>query len=344
MAATKQVSNFSIMKALFPQTPPTWDNRISLESQAFWDTAKVIIASTNFQPLRNEIFNALVNRIALTKVRTMSFNNPLSMFKRGTLPFGDTVQEIATDVIQQQEFEGGEVNQFAVFKNDVHASYHRINRQVVYPITIEDPRMRRAFLDEFGLQQLVTEIINMMGGSNEIDEFIYSKKLFESYYNNTEFPPTATQIIEVPDLTKSNRTQAEINQFIEIVKTQMRLMVFPNRDYTSSKIMTQTKPSDMSVFLNIKYTVINEIYNLSSAFNPEYLDLNIPIIGLDKIDNAGEIVGVICDNYAMDVYDNLRTVTTADNALGLYKNYFYHIHQTYLMSPFKSIIFLKKGK
>lgn len=337
------VSNYEVMKLMYPQTPATWDTRISLESKDYWDTAKILIASPNFQPLRNEIFNELVNRIAITKVRKMSFNNPLSQFKSGSMPYGDTMQEIASDVIKERKFQGGEVDQFKIFAPDVHAAYHRVNRESVYTVTNQDPRMRRAFIDEFGLQALINEIISLMGGSNEIDEFIYTKKLFNTYYTNTEAPPQPTQIITVPDLTSPSRTKEDIDKFIEVVKKNMRLLVFPNRNYNSAKLMTQTKPSDMTLFLNVDYTVVNEIYNLSSAFNPEYLNLSVPIIGLDKFDDKGEIIGMIVDNDSIEIYDTLRTMTTADNALGLYKNYFYHVQQLYAMSPFKNVIFLKKG-
>lgn len=338
--AKTPVTDYAIMKALFPQVPPTWDKRISFESQEYWNTAKTLIASANFQPVRNEIFENLINRIALTKVHHMVFNNPLKMFKRGELAYGDTVQEIATDVIQQHQFEGGEPDQFAKYPVNAQAAYHRVNRQVNYRVTIDDPRMRRAFIEEGSLVKLVNEIIAMMGGSNEIDEYIYTKKLFAAYFDNKEVPVRATQIIKVPDLTTS-RDQKDINKFIEQTKLAMRKMVFPNRDFTSAGLMSQTSPQNMTCFLSLEYSVVNEVYNIANAFNPEYLNLQVPIVGIDKFENDN-IVGVILDSDAVSIYDNLRTVKTADNALGLYRNHFYHVWQTYFMSPFKNVIFLVK--
>lgn len=336
-----KVTDFAIMKALFPIVPPTWDKRISFESQEYWNTAKTLIASPNFQPIRNEIFENLINRIALVKIRTLNYNNPLKMFKRGELAFGDVVQEIATDIIEQQQFGlEDEPDQFKKFKADVQSAYHRINRQVYYPITIEDARMCRAFTNEGDLQTLIGEILSKMGGSNEIDEYIYTKQLFDAYYKNTEIPLQPTQILKVPNLTDDS-SDKDIKKFILTVKKTMRKMAFPSRNYTTSGIMNNTNPSDMTCFLTTDYASINEVNNLSSAFRPEYLDLNVPIIGIDDFADDS-IVGVILDSSGVDIYDNLRTIKSADNALGLYRNHFYHIWQTYLMSPFKNVIYLVK--
>lgn len=336
----KTVTDYALMRALFPQVPPHWDSRISLDSQEYWNASRTLIASSNFQPIRNEVFENLINRIALTKVQTMTFNNPLKMFKRGELAYGDTVQEIGTDVIQQHQFHGGEPDQFAKYEANVQAVYHRINRQVNYRVTIDDARMRRAFTEEGSLVKLVNEIVSMMGGSNEIDEYIYTKQLFNAYYTNTEVPVRDSQIIKVPDLTVA-RDSASINKFIEQTKLAMRRMTFPSRNYTSAGQMTQTHPTNMMCFLNLEYSVVNEIYNIANAFNPEYLELKIPIIGIDDFESP-DIVGVILDTSAVDIYDNLRTIKTADNALGLYRNHFYHVWQLYMMSPFKNVIFLVK--
>lgn len=337
----KQIDNFTLLSTLYPQTPPTWDNRISTTDRAYWETAKILLSSSTFAPIRNEIFDALVNRIAITKIRKQSLENPLKQFRRGEMPFGDTLQEVSTDVIMGKPFTG-EGDQFEKNKADVFAAYHRINRQSVYPTTVEDPRMKRAFVDEYGLQSLVHEIINQLYSSNEVDEYIYVKKLLNAYYHNDESPIQTTQIIEVPDLTDPTTTKADINEFLTKTKTVMRMMMFPSRKYTSSKIMTQSKPAGMTVFINVEQLVVNEISNLATVFNPSYQTLPVPLIGLDSIDDSGELLGVIVDNTAIDIYDTLNTTTMASNALGLYNNYFYHIHQLYAMSPFKPVIYLKK--
>lgn len=343
MAGKQTPDNFSIMKSLFPSIPANWDSRISLASKSLWDTTKTVITADGMNSLRNEIFNELLNRIALVKFHKFEFNNPLGRFKRGYITAGEVIQEIATDVIQGREFteDGDEPDQFKKFKPDVKAAYHRINRQMVYPITVDDDRMKRAFINEFGLAHMIGDIVSTMSNSNELDEFIYCKQLFESTYSSSEFPIQTTQIIEVPDI-RTDKTK--VPDFLEVFKKQLRLMSFPSRKFSASNMMLATRPNEMNLFLDVEFTVINDVYNLASAFSPEYMDLKIPIIGLDnlseKLDDEN-IIGCAAHTNSLYVYDTKRELAMAQNARGLYTNYFYHVHQEYVASPFKQMVFFK---
>lgn len=344
-----KLENIEIMQALYPNgLPASWGNRISVADKGYWEASKTIIASDHFTAIRNEIFDDLINRIALTKVHQMTFDNPLSMFKRGELSYGSVIQEITTDVIQGEKFQEGNVDQFEVAPATVKAAYHQINRETVFRITEPDVRIRRAFIDNNGLQSLIQSIISQMGGSNEVDEFQFTKELIRSLYYNKELPLKQTQIIKVPKID-SNSTREKINEFILAVKSYMYKLRFPNRGFTASGIMTQINPSDMVCFLNTDVIVLNEVFNLSSAFSPEYLNLKVPIIPMDSFEDFDDkgvivkpnnIIGVICDRETFSIYDTVRQITQADNARALYRNYFYHVHQIYMPSPYKPIAYI----
>lgn len=344
-----RVDNIEVMQALYPDgLPASWGNRISIENKQYWEATKTIIASDAFTSIRNEIFDDLINRIGKTIVHKKSFANPLSMFKRGEMEYGSVIQEIATDVVKGEEFKPGNVDQFEVAPSTVKAVYHQINRQSVFRVTEPDPRIRRAFIDPTGLSQLIESIVSQMGGSNEIDEFEYTKQLFRDVYFNTEMPIQPTQIIKVPRVRPDSRKE-DINIFLSIFKSYMYKLRFPNRGFTASGIMTQIDPADMVCFLESDAIVLNEVFNLATAFAPEYLNLKVPLIALDsfedfneegKVEKRNNIIGVICDKNAFSIYDTLRQVTQSENARALYRNYFYHVHQIYMPSPYKPIAFI----
>ena len=48
--------------------------------------------------LANEFANALVNEIALKRMQSVIFNNPLKRYKKGFLEFGETVEEIFVEI------------------------------------------------------------------------------------------------------------------------------------------------------------------------------------------------------------------------------------------------------
>lgn len=344
------IDNLTIMQALYADgLPASWGNRINISDREYWNKSKTIIASDAFTAIRNEIYDDLINRIALTKVQTQSFENPLAMFKKGLIEYGSVVQEIATDVIEGHTFESGNVDQFEVTPAKVKAAYHEINRQTYYRITEPDVRIKRAFIDDNGLQQLINSIVSQLTNSNTIDEYLFTKKLFLEMYFNKEMPIKQTQVIKVPKINGIS-TREKINEFIVKIKAAMYKVRFPNRGFTASGVMTQISPSDMVCFLDSDAMVLNEVYNLSQAFSPEYLNLSVPVRALDSFeeyDDGGKIVtppnniiGVITSNETFSIYDTLNQFTQAENARALYRNYYYHVHQLYMPSPFKPVIFI----
>lgn len=344
MAATTKPTNYEIVKSLFPSTPATWDSRINLAGQEFWNQAKTVIADDNFMPIRNQIFNALVNRIALTVVRQKNFTNPLSMFKQGYMPLGDTMQEIAVDVTDAKQYETGNANQFEVADPNVKAAYHRVNRQQFYKVTVYDAQLQYAFTDEYGLSNLINTIVNTLQSSNTIDEYLFTKRLITANVNNTEYPLQDSQIITVPSLTAASRTNADILKFLEEVKKYMRRMQFPSRNYNASGQMAQASPQDLVLILNSDIMAINEVNNLAFAFRPEFLDLNIPIIAVDSIDAQDDsLIGAIASRSSFDIRTTKEAFTIAENAQALYTNYFFHIHQIYTASPFENFALIKQG-
>ena len=53
-----------------------------------------ILFDSAYQPQLNEFVNALINRIGLTVVNNKRFENPLAMFKKGSVPLGTDIQEL----------------------------------------------------------------------------------------------------------------------------------------------------------------------------------------------------------------------------------------------------------
>lgn len=344
MTAKKELSNFEIVNGLFPKTPVSWNSRINTESKASWEDASLLLSSDEYQAERNEIFSALINRIASVVIKNRNFSNPLSMFKKGLMPFGDTIQEIASDVIEASEFKPGKSDQFEYTENDVKAVYHRINRQQFYKRTIDDSLVQRAFTSENGLQQLINVLVNGITGSNTVDEFLFTKKAIADVVNldkEGKFKLQDTQILNLPDIRKLTRKTTDIHYFIEQIKTVMRLMQFPNRKYTLSAQMQQTNANDMVLLLNADIVSINEVNNLSQAFKPEYMNLDIPVIALDNLSDDESIVGCIMSKDALNIRNTKEVTRYADNARSLYTNIYYHIHQIYAVSPFETMVFLK---
>lgn len=334
-------TNLEIFTPIWETASPTFQERIPQPSQDNLAQIGVMIAQEDYEAERNEIFDALVNLIGKQKVFSRSLTNPLSMFKKGAMYFGDTYEEAIADIIEGQQDVIGEGDQFKKYKPTVKAAYHRVNREMVYPVTIEQARLSRAFMREGGLASLEQSIIDKMYSSNDLDEYLFTKKTIAQAYGNPKVPLNTGQKLIVPNISENVLDTNSVKAFVMTVKGVMRQMKFAKTVYNPYGITMQTRPEDMCILLKSDFAVIEQVGTLTGAFHPEYMDVNVPIIEVDDFGEGMEnVVGVIMDKETLGILDTLRTTKTVENALSLYRNYFYHVHQLYYFSPLTNCVFL----
>ena len=124
--------------------------------------------------LQNEFLSALVNRIGRVVFTSKQYQNPWSFFKKGLLEFGETVEEIFTNLCKVQSYDpvDAETTLFAQEIPDVRAAFHIMNYQKVYPATIRNDQLRQAFLSWEGITDLIASIVNAMYTGTNYDEFL----------------------------------------------------------------------------------------------------------------------------------------------------------------------------
>ena len=341
-------SNLEILTPVWESLSPQWTEQVPPLSQENMANIGTIIASENMRDFRNEIYETLINLIAVQKLWTNSFTNTFSRFKAGEIVAGDTIQEMATDIIEAHRFQIAEEDQFEKFQNHVVATYHKPNREEYYPVTIEETHIVRAFKTEGAAQNLLNLILSQATGTNNIHEEIWAKKSIGMYYTNTEIPILSTQIQEVPPLLDNLMNHYDAQAFANIVKGISNQMKRPRRDYNPFGLMRETNPSEMVLWIKEDLLSAREIQGLTDHWKTLGYDLPYEIFPFDTLsvepgDGMEDVYGIIADKQFFRYYDLLRTMRRADNARNLYFNHFYHVHQLYMTSAIASVVFLVKG-
>ena len=127
----------------------------------------------------NQFINALVNRIAIVRMQSATFNNPYAILKKGYLEFGESVEDIFVSIAKAVDFdvEKAPKREFKRTLPDVRSVFHTMNWRVVYPVTIQDEDLRQAFLSIEGVQSLIAKIVDAVYTAAEYDEFLLFKYL-----------------------------------------------------------------------------------------------------------------------------------------------------------------------
>ena len=68
-------------------------------------TISNILFNDAYQPMLNDFVTNLINRIGLTIVRNKTYNNPLSILRKGSMPLGTDIQDIYENPAEAEQYE-----------------------------------------------------------------------------------------------------------------------------------------------------------------------------------------------------------------------------------------------
>lgn len=318
----------------FVQTVPTaTDDNIQ--------TIANILFNDAYQPMLNEFVTNLINRIALTIVRNKSYSNPLSIFKKGSIPLGTDIQDIFTNpaIAEKYEFSNTAMAKLLTITDpDTHVAYYRRNRQDLYTKTISREGLQGAFVSWEKFEDFITSITTSLYSGNYIDEFEYTKDLVNGAYVNNKV--IVEKVTEPTDETSSKA-------FLKKVRALYKKLSFPSTKYNAySKfsganglIKTWTDPDRVVLIIKADAMAEVDVDALASAFNLDKANFLGRVIEVDEFDSP-EIIGVICDESWLQIYDNIFRFDEFYNARVMAWNEYLHAWGTYAICPFANAVVL----
>lgn len=305
--------------------------------------------------LANEFLNALVNRIAMVRIQSATFNNPYRDLKKGYVNFGETIEEIFVDIAKVRLFNKERVDEYEFKRTlpDVKSAFHAINWRAQYPITIEDEELRLAFTSEDGVRDLIARIVESVYRAAEYDEFLLFKYML--------IKGIAAGDIKTIDISGNVQGLDDYSAEFRAISNEM---LFLTDKYNAYPVYNNTPRERQRIFMTARDNAAFDVYVLANAFNmdkADFLSRLTLIDSFDSFDNArwaqlvsegnavsavtaedlaavSGVKAIIIDEEWFQVYDNLARMTEKYAASGLYWNYFYNNWKTVSWSPFANAV------
>ena len=305
------------------------------------NTISNILFNDAYQPMLNEFVNNLINRIALTIVRNKSYDNPLSIFKKGSIPLGTDIQDIYENPANAEAYEYSNTAMaklLTITDPDTHVAYYRRNRQDLYTKTIAREGLQGAFTSWENFESYIAGITTSLYSGNYIDEFKYTKGIIDGAYNDGKV------IVETVSAPVDNSTSKKKKKKVRALFNKLS---FPSQDYNAyskfsgakGTITTWTDKDRMVLIITADALAEVEVETLAQAFNLSYADMQARIVVVDKFDND-EIVAVLCDESWLQIYDNLFRFDEFYNARTMSWNEYLHAWGTFAICPFANAVVL----
>lgn len=302
-----------------------------------------------YEVTKNEFLDALIGKIAFTIVSNRRFKNPLAILKKGTKPFGTDIEEIYTNPVTGEVFDGTSTDDLLTQKKpDVKTMYHRLNRQDKYKVTISDAQLKTAFKDAQGVTNLINSIITAMYSGDEMDEYLLMRNLIVSAVEQDKL--VALPVAYTGDAETSK-------ELIKLVKTISSNMTFPSRDYngynvanaegitakTITPCTTWTPKENQIILIRTDVDANTDVEVLAKAFNMEKTDFLNRKVVVDSFGDEKTLLAIV-DEAMFQVYDDLYVVREFNNGSNLTYSKWLHHWQTMSLSLFANGVVIQQAE
>lgn len=173
-------------------------NQIRAMSSSAYQTAVPLATADNItdvgsavlglpSTVQNEFIYAM-NKIGLTLMETVSYENPFIFLKKGKLEFGMTIEDLFVEMAQPHDYVAGtrEVSpgvletapdQYEVFKLMNKAGFYSAQLERQYAMTIHENDMSRAFYSADGLSRFLSAMYESVRSGENRDDYIMTVAL-----------------------------------------------------------------------------------------------------------------------------------------------------------------------
>lgn len=320
-----------ILNAIRAGASTEYQTRVPAATQTNIDSVgNAILSYTNTY---EEFTNTLINKIGLTVFVNKMAKNRLAKFKKGLMPYGKDVEEIFVEMATAEgAFDTTGANPLGRRESDVKVMYHRENRKDKYVKSLSKAQVKTAFRSADGVTELLSMIVNAIYSGANQDEYLIMKELLAKY----ELNYFDYEVLEITD------DPASALDFIKTVRKAVQDVSFVSPTYNKAGVQTFCDKEDLVLLVNKDVMAHTDVDVLAKAFNLGKTDFEPEIIVLDNFGSMTDTYGVLVDKDFFMVYDTLIEVADILNPDGLFRNYFFHVHQILSTSQFKTAVRFKK--
>lgn len=279
------VDNATILDKVRTKGTDDYQQRIPSATQTgVANTMRYLFDPMNRQYLNDCVWN-MVNRIGLTVMaQNAPFENPLAIFKKENLYWGSTVQEIAVKWIKAHGYKDDAETLLKMHRPEAAVWFYEMNRRDQYPISWTDDELRQAFVDDYGLNRFIAQIMETPRNSDNYDEMNIMLALIRHYEQNLGFYKVHL------DAAPSDETTAKT--LLKALRSTAGRMQFPSTQYNAlnvTDIPAYANPQQMVLLIEPEYLASLDVDALSAVFQLDRAEVPYRIVQVPSLGIPGAV-------------------------------------------------------
>lgn len=324
-------TNAQIANAIRNEATPAYQAHVPPATQANIERVLASLNSAGSKRFRNEFESAFLNKIVMTEINYSSFTNPLAKFKKGSMPYGGSMEEIQVGFLQAKAHSDAlDSDDNEVWKKElppIDIAYHTENRYDKYKVTIPEKALNSAFLNEGGLASFASALIESLRNSDERDEYLIMRELFSIYDEMGGWFK-----VNVPDLRTIESSQDDARRVLRTMRAWAGKLAFISENYNAARMPMSATADELELFITPEANAALDVDALASFFNVDRGEFATRTTMVDEL--PGNAIAILTTNRFFQVYDQIYETASIQNPANLTVNHWLHHKQIVSFSRF----------
>lgn len=372
-----KMNNEQIIKAVSQELTSDISEQIEGKS-----SVELLAVFDDYPNVKNAFINTLTNKVAKSVIFSKIYSNPLKELKKGKVEYGESIEELFVQMAMAKNFgehwddsttpEGDLIRKL---KPKVTAMYITVNFDKKYKTTVMDKQLRKAFINEYGLSNLVMQIVSSITSQAEYQEFLATKGVMLNLVSEcknksldaehkTESDvslPLGTVVKQTPYV----RQVTSSKDLVQAIREEVGNMKFPSNKYNLAKELNWVQPRDLILMTTPSVIADIDVNVLASAFNVSSTDVTTRTILVDEMpkgifkstselvdkapydlssgnpiscDTSKNVKAILFDKDLLQIWDTYQATGTFYNAEGNYTNHFANREGIFAVCSFANMV------
>lgn len=372
-----KMNNEQIIKAVSQELTSDISEQIEGKS-----SVELLAVFDDYPNVKNAFINTLTNKVAKSVIFSKIYSNPLKELKKGKVEYGESIEELFVQMAMAKNFgenwedsTSPEADLIRKLKPKVTALYCTVNFDKKYKTTVMDKQLRKAFVNEYGLSNLVMQIVSSITSQAEYQEFLATKGVMLNLVaecknksldaeHKTESDvslPIGTVVKQTPYI----RQVTSAKDLVQAIREEVGNMKFPSNKYNLAKELNWVNPQDLVLMTTPSVIADIDVNVLASAFNVSSADVTTKTILVDAMpkgifkstsalvdkspyalssgntiscDTSKNVKAILFDKDLLQIWDTYQATGTFYNAEGNYTNHFANREGIFAVCSFANMV------
>ena len=296
----------------------------------------------DFVPSTFEELGDMIGKVAKQIIRENTTENHLSVFDKGFVENGDTIEEAVVELAESQAYDSDGAHtldretsaKFAV-------KYFKSWTPKVFKKTLDYSELRKVLLKENAVAEKATMVISSTTEGDKQEQYENIRDLMKWGRAVADGGTGAVLVNAETVAYDTTNSSIDYKGVLVAMKNAVSGMSFVNASYNSASLKRRTRKEDIVILMPYQLKNKLDVDDLAGVFNLDKAEIKDRIIEIDSGNESGYYYVYVVDKNAVLDFTRLYEMLTQLNAEGRFWNYYLHTDRLYGLSALFDACYIK---